>query len=161
MFVLHDFDRTGLTICENLRAGTWRHHYRNEFPVIEIASGSTRWRGWRASRSHENNYESVGDDRLRECGATEAEIQFLDERRVELNALITEQLVDLVEAALDERGIAKIVPNRRGPRRRVALGHGPRRGRRRRRRGQCRDRALARRKPARRPRRPDPRDARE
>ena len=36
----------------------------------------------------------VSDDRLRECGATEDEIKVLRTRRVELNALSTEQLVD-------------------------------------------------------------------
>ena len=42
----------------------------------------------------------VSDERLRECGATEDEIRVLRSRRVELNALTTEQLVALVDAAL-------------------------------------------------------------
>ena len=48
---------------------------------------------------------------MRECGATEEEIEFLSHRRVELNALITEQLVALVEGALGEHGIAKVIPD--------------------------------------------------
>jgi hypothetical protein len=36
VFVLHDFDRTGLTIAANLRDGTWRHRYRNQFWVIDV-----------------------------------------------------------------------------------------------------------------------------
>ena len=46
----------------------------------------------------ENTLKHVGDERLRECGATEEEIGFLGNRRVELNALTTEQLVAMVEA---------------------------------------------------------------
>ena len=57
------------------------------------------------------NLKSVGDDRLRECGATEEEIDFLRDRRVELNALTTEQLVELVEGALAEHGIGKVIPD--------------------------------------------------
>ena len=110
IFVLHDFDRTGLTICQNLREGTWRHRYENPVEVIEIGLRLDQVEGLESEPIDENNRKSVGDDRLRECGATEDEIEFLDERRVELNALTTEQLVDLVEAALDERGITKIVP---------------------------------------------------
>jgi hypothetical protein len=57
-----------------------------------------------------NNLKSVTDNRLRECGATEAEIGFLRSRRVELNALTTEQLVNIVETALLDRGVEKIIP---------------------------------------------------
>jgi len=53
---------------------------------------------------------------LEERGATEAEIEFLTEpdddgmcRRVELNAMTSRQLVDLVEAKLQEHGIEKVV----------------------------------------------------
>ena len=48
----------------------------------------------------ENARKHISDARLRECGATEAEIEVLHDRRVELNALSTEQLVELVEGAL-------------------------------------------------------------
>ena len=58
-----------------------------------------------------NTLEHVSDDRLRECGATEEEIALLRSRRVELNALTTEQLVNLVEGALAEHGIAKVIPD--------------------------------------------------
>ena len=59
----------------------------------------------------ENTLKHIGDDRLRECGATEQEIALLRKRRVELNALTTEQLVALVEVALAEHGIAKVIPD--------------------------------------------------
>ena len=120
VFVLHDFDRTGLTICENLRAGTWRHRYQNEFDVFEIGLRLGQVAGLESEPINEANLKSVGDDRLRECDATEDELQFLGPRsgvpgwehgrRVELNALTTETLVEMVENALTEHGIEKVVP---------------------------------------------------
>ena len=58
-----------------------------------------------------DNLKSVGDGRLRVCGADEEEIAFLRGRRVELNALTTEQLVNLIEGALAENNVTKIVPS--------------------------------------------------
>ena len=36
LFALHDFDRSGIMIGDNLRSGTWRHRYDNRFPVIDV-----------------------------------------------------------------------------------------------------------------------------
>ena len=73
-----------------------------------------------------DNLKSVGDDRLRACGASEDEIAFLRRRRVELNALTTEQLVNLVEGALVEHNVAKVVPSAKdlGNAWRAAKAHG-------------------------------------
>lgn len=111
VFVLHDFDRSGLTIGENLRTGTWRHWYRNRFPVIEIGLRLHQIAGLESEPISKKNLESVSDDRLRECGATEADLDFLRDRRVELNALTTEQLVELVERALTDHGVKKVIPS--------------------------------------------------
>ena len=122
IFLLTDFDRQGFTIAENLRSGTWRHRYRNRVQAIHVGlrlDQINAWAGWpagrragsRMSRSAKNTLKHVGDDRLRECGATEEEIALLRTRRVELNALTTEQLVALVEGALAEHGIAKVIPD--------------------------------------------------
>ena len=122
IFLLTDFDRQGFTIAENLRAGTWRHRYRNRVQVIHVGLRLDQIEasaGWQASAPGgledepigKNTLKHVGDDRLRECGATEEEIALLRTRRVELNALTTEQLVALVESALAEHGIAKVIPD--------------------------------------------------
>jgi predicted ATP-dependent endonuclease of OLD family len=111
IFTLHDFDRTGLTIGANLREGTWRYRYQNPVEAIEIGLRLDQVRGLESEPIDANNLRSVGDDRLRECGATEDEIEFLRTRRVELNALTTEALVDLVEDVLAEHGIVKVIPN--------------------------------------------------
>jgi hypothetical protein len=114
VFVLHDFDRTGLTICQNLRRGTWRHRYENPFAVINIGLRLDQVNGLEFEPITKENLRSVGDDRLHECGATEAEVDFLRSRRVELNALTTQQLVELVEGALTAYGIKKMIPDEEG-----------------------------------------------
>jgi hypothetical protein len=122
ILLLTDFDRQGFTIAENLRAGTWRHRYQNRVQAIHIGLRLDQIFGLGGLASESpggledepigrNTLEHVGDDRLRECGATEEEIALLRTRRVELNALTTEQLVALVERALAEHGIAKVIPD--------------------------------------------------
>jgi Histidine kinase-, DNA gyrase B-, and HSP90-like ATPase len=122
IFLLTDFDRQGFTIAENLRTGTWRHRYQNRVQAIHVGLRLDQIIGLCGLASEvpggledepigKNTLEHVGDDRLRECGATAEEIDLLRTRRVELNALTTEQLVALVESALAEHGIAKVIPD--------------------------------------------------
>jgi hypothetical protein len=122
IFLLTDFDRQGFTIAENLRAGTWRHRYEHSVRAIHVglrldqidALGGLASRdpgGLEDEPIGRNTLEHVGDDRLRECGATTEEIALLRAHRVELNALTSEQLVALVEGALAEHGITKVVPD--------------------------------------------------
>jgi hypothetical protein len=56
-----------------------------------------------------------GDENARRAnliknGASEEEAEFLLHQRVELNAMTSRQLVDFVEAKLDEYDISKVVP---------------------------------------------------
>jgi hypothetical protein len=48
---------------------------------------------------------------LRLNGATEAEIGFLLENRVELNAFASDELVAWIEKKFDEHGVKKIIPD--------------------------------------------------
>ncbi len=48
---------------------------------------------------------------LRENGATEEEIEFLLDQRVELNAFASDDLVEWVEGKLEEHGVAKVIPD--------------------------------------------------
>jgi hypothetical protein len=122
IFLLTDFDRQGFSIAENLRSGTWRHRYQNRVQAIHVGLRRDQIIGLGGLASElpggledepigKNTLEHVGDDRLRECDATEEEIALLRTRRVELNALTTEQLVAMVEGALAEYGIAKVIPD--------------------------------------------------
>jgi hypothetical protein len=49
---------------------------------------------------------------LQDNGATKAEIDFLLDQRVELNAMTSDQLVAFVERKLKKHGIKKIVPDK-------------------------------------------------
>jgi hypothetical protein len=113
VLLLHDFDRSGLSIAANIRDGTWRHQYSNRFPVIDVGLRLYQIDGLESEPvfKSESGRGWISDVRLRECGAGEDEIAYLATRRVELNALTTEALVDMVEKALIENGIAKIVPD--------------------------------------------------
>ena len=48
---------------------------------------------------------------LAENGATPEEIEFLLEKRVELNAFASDELVDWLERKLGEHGIRKVIPD--------------------------------------------------
>jgi hypothetical protein len=44
-------------------------------------------------------------------GATDEEVEFLKEERVELNAMTSRRMVDFIEAKLTKHGVAKVVPD--------------------------------------------------
>src|SRR5262249_11889859 len=48
---------------------------------------------------------------LRRNGATDAEVEFLLEERVELNAMASDDLVEMVESKLEACGLEKVVPD--------------------------------------------------
>ena len=48
---------------------------------------------------------------MRKDGAKEDEVEFLLEKRVELNAFTSEDFIDFLESKLDEVGINKIIPD--------------------------------------------------
>lgn len=112
VLVLHDFDRAGLTIGANVN-GTWRHRHENEFLIRSIGLRLDHVRDWGLEREpiDAKNLKSVSDDRLRECGATPDELEFLRRHRVELDAASTEQLITLVEQGFADLGIGKVVPD--------------------------------------------------
>ena len=48
---------------------------------------------------------------LRVNGATEEEIDFLLDRRVELNAFASDDLITWIESKLEEHGVSKVIPD--------------------------------------------------
>jgi hypothetical protein len=113
IFVLHDFDRSGFSICGTLGTDSRRYFFNNDItdkfvdiglrledvaglqsePVPPIAEFEWRQRA----------------PTLRRHGAT-PEIAFLRSRRVELNALTSRQLVDFIEAKFKQHGVKKVIP---------------------------------------------------
>jgi hypothetical protein len=115
LVVLHDFDTAGFTILDTLRRDTRRYQFENDITVIDL--------GLRLADVQEMNlqYESAAAtkssastirNRLLKSGASGDEAEYLLQKRVELNAMHSAQLVAFVERKLDEYGIKKVIPDR-------------------------------------------------
>jgi hypothetical protein len=115
ILVLHDFDVSGFSIFGTLGTSNRRYSFANDVPVVDI--------GLRLADVEEMGLESEPVDvsgnwwkregTLRRHGATSEEIAFLEESRVELNAMTSRQLLDFVEEKLDEHGVEKLIPEDR------------------------------------------------
>ena len=115
IFVLHDFDRSGFSICGTLGTDSRRYKFVNIPPIVDI--------GLRLAEAIDMNLESEPVPRLSENewrqraatlrghGATPQEVEFLRDRRVELNAMTSRQLVDFIEARFAEHGVKKVIPD--------------------------------------------------
>jgi hypothetical protein len=123
IFVLHDFDKSGIEIVANYRNDTRRYQYGTRPLITDIGLrlDDVLALGLEVDGAEEVDYKSGVHPgvNLRACGATDEEIQFLvrtgyrgswSGMRVELNALTSEQLVDFIERKLQEHGVKKVVP---------------------------------------------------
>ena len=111
IFVLHDFDISGFSIFGTLGTSNRRYGYQNKVPLIDIGlrledvevldlqSEPVAVGGWEKRTAT-----------LRRHGATKAEIDFLKDERVELNAMTSPQLITFIEGKLAEHGVEKLVP---------------------------------------------------
>jgi hypothetical protein len=110
-FALTDFDDAGVSIGNALtRDREFRYSFRNEIVVERIAVTFEQALDLHAAGLSEP-YKPRQIDHLVEIGTDDEVIDFLRERRVELNAFTSRQLVDVIEGAL--AGLAKVIP---GPR---------------------------------------------
>src|SRR5512147_732106 len=113
LFVLHDFDKSGFTILRTLQYDTRRYTFMNNINVIDL--------GLRLADVEKHGLESESVEyresarsiraTLAESGATEAEIGFLLNDRVELNAFASDELVEWIEGKLEEHGVRKVIPD--------------------------------------------------
>jgi hypothetical protein len=115
LFILRDFDKAGFSGVATFQQDNRRYKYRNKFEVIDLG---LRLKDVRALNI-EDRAEDVHDKGSREArrlnlfknGAKEEEAEFLLDRRVELNALTSDELVEFIEKKLKRHGIKKIVPD--------------------------------------------------
>ena len=115
LFVLHDFDKSGLTILKTLRENTRRYTFFNKVNVVDLGLrlDDIEEEGLDPEEvSHGNIRPDVVARNLRESGASEDEVEFLMTQRVELNAFTADGLVTWVENKLDEHDVQKVVPNK-------------------------------------------------
>jgi hypothetical protein len=118
LFVLHDFDPYGFTIRGTLTGDTRRYDYENNIVVHDIGLRLTDVRDLNLTFETQHikaNRHSMADT-ARQYGATEDEIKAMFNgpagtvQRVELNALSSDQLLNLIETRLREHGVSKVIP---------------------------------------------------
>jgi hypothetical protein len=121
IFVLHDFDKSGFTICHTLKSDTRRYRFKTAPKVIDLGLRLADVEAMNLD-SEAVDYSGDADPRpgLIERGATPAEADFLvtgqrdgrwTGRRVELNAMDARQFLDWLEAKLQEHGVNKFIPD--------------------------------------------------
>jgi hypothetical protein len=113
LFVLHDFDKSGLSILATLREDTRRYEFLNHVEVIDLGLRleDVVQLGLQAERAFDKGKEWSRRENLRQNGATDEEIEFLLTQRVELNAMSSDQLVAFVERKLIGHSVEKVVPD--------------------------------------------------
>jgi DNA topoisomerase VI subunit B len=112
LLVLHDFDKSGFSIVGTLQRDTRRYTFTNQVEVIDLGLRLDDISELQIERAFDNGNRNRRTRNLSENGATEAEINFLLDKRVELNAMTSDQLVAFVERKLRQHGIKKIVPDK-------------------------------------------------
>ena len=112
LLVLHDFDKSGFSIVGTLKRDTQRYTFENEIEVVDLGMRIDDIAGLQTESSGiPAKARAAARENLRENGATEKEIEFLLERRVELNAFTSNELVAWVEKKLVKHGVKKVIPN--------------------------------------------------
>jgi hypothetical protein len=134
LIVVHDFDVSGFSIAKTVHTSNRRFTFETEgeFDVIDAGlrledvehyaeeNGGTVDDLAEPVHFKGKNGKESRSLRLEENGATEEEIAFLLDldnankhvgKRVELNAMTSEQFVDLLRRKLDASGIKKVIPD--------------------------------------------------
>ena len=111
ILVAHDFDRSGACIAHTLGNDTRRYSFEADPEVVDLGLSLAEARAM-GLLDEAAPKEGPGEDKLREYGLGEEEIDFLirQGRRVELNAMTSDQFVAWLEGKLAEHGAGKVVP---------------------------------------------------
>jgi hypothetical protein len=112
ILVAHDFDRSGACIAHTLGHDTRRYTFAAAPDVVDLGLHliEAQSMGLRDEVAPEGG---PGEDKLREYGLWEREIDFLirRKRRIELNAMTSDEFVSWIEDKLQEHGAGKVVPS--------------------------------------------------
>jgi hypothetical protein len=117
---LRDFDKAGFSIVHTLHTNTRRWQYATRPNVIDLGLRLDDVESMQLARERVE-YDSRIDPRINlwECGATEAECNFIVQwqtyngwagERVELNAMDSARFITWLETKLQDVGVCKIVP---------------------------------------------------
>jgi hypothetical protein len=112
LLVLHDFDKAGFSIVGTLRRSTRRHRFSHGHAARVVDLG-LRLEDVAGLEDEDVYIQSPAKARanLQENGASAAEIEFLLEKRVELNAFASDELIAWLEGKLRKHGVAKVIPD--------------------------------------------------
>jgi len=122
LLIARDFDKAGFSIASTLQNDTRRYQFKHDINVIDLGLRLDDVDKW-GLESEDVSYGKTDPTwNLRENGATDEEIEFLNSgwygygtghrgRRVELNAFTSDQFVKWLESGLEEAGINKVVPD--------------------------------------------------
>jgi hypothetical protein len=111
LLVLHDFDKAGFSIAATLTRDTYRYQFDHDVHVIDLGLRIADIEGYATEPYNPNGSDEATEQNLQANGATPEEIAFLLEKRVELNALPSADLVALIERKLQANGIGKVIPD--------------------------------------------------
>lgn len=117
VLTLHDFDKQGFILVKTLREGA---RLSPGTPVIDLGFRLEDIEGLPDEPVYYRQREDPRHYLEWECGCTKAEADFLVEgggyrgwhgRRVELNAMTSDQFIDWLEGKLRDAGVAKLIPD--------------------------------------------------
>jgi len=112
LFVLHDFDVAGFLILGTLQRDTRRYQFSSAIEVIDLGLRIDDIAGLeREPAAATRTSPSTLRGQLTENGASDAEINILLNERVELNAMASDALIDMIERKLKAYGLNKVLPD--------------------------------------------------
>jgi len=112
LFALHDFDIAGFMILGTLQRDTRRYQFSNAFETFDLGLRLADITGLeREPAAATKTSKSILRAQLAENGATFAEIDILLNERVELNAVASDALIEMIERKLKAYGLKKVIPD--------------------------------------------------
>jgi hypothetical protein len=111
ILVAHDFDRAGACIAHTLGHDTRRYSFEADPDVVDLGLSLAEARAMGLD-DEEAPKEGPGEEKLREYGLGDEEVEFLigRGRRYELNAMNSDQFLAWIEGKLEKHGAGKVVP---------------------------------------------------
>src|SRR5262249_11323568 len=103
-------DKSGLSIAGTFQRDTRRYKFKNKFEVIDLGLQLEDVEGLEHEPHSDKGSREARASNMRENGADGATIEFLLDRRVELNAMPSDRLGAFVEHKLTQHGATKVVP---------------------------------------------------
>jgi hypothetical protein len=107
--VLRDFDKAGFSLVAGFKQGNRRYTFENRIEVIDLGLRLDDIEGLSDEDAFDRGSEEKRRANLRKNGARRDEVEFLLHRRVELNAMTSDQLVAFVERKSERRAALEVL----------------------------------------------------